>query len=301
MPDTTTPYLHLAKTWTDKHRKRATRLLKVHKQALEGASNKAKKTVLGTGAGLLLLAKPTPLLNIANIPNLVKEKLIGQEAFFVMDLKPNVPTEIRPLTTVEEKQVADVLTRYTGIKVAAELDGKRLNTDYGLIGAEQHLARYPGDTMNTHFENHDDVQKYASSGMAPGLGAWGYFARSSTTMTSTDVDREKYYIAVQTFLSEGFASNFREYMSFYKYRKMLVVNPQNGKALVADIADSGPSEWTGKHLGGSPEVMKYLERRDGGDKGPVLYFFVDDPSNTVPLGPVTLNAQESASQSATIQ
>lgn len=299
--DTNNSYNDLARKWADKHRKRATRLLKTHKQAIEGASNKAKKTVLGTGAGLLLLATPTPLLNIANIPNLVKEKLIGQEAFFVMDLKPNIPTEIRPLTIVEEKQVADVLTRYTGIKVAAELDGKRLNTDYGLIGAEQHLARYPGDTMNTHFENPGDVQKYTSSGMAPGLGAWGYFARSSTTMTPTDVDREKYYIAVQTFLSEGFASNFREYMNFYKYRKMLVVNPQNGKALVADIADSGPSEWTGKHLGGSPEVMKYLERRDGGEKGPVLYFFVDDPSNTIPLGPVTLNAQEVASQSASVK
>jgi hypothetical protein len=294
----TSSYAHLAKKWTEKHRKRATKLLKVHKQALDGASDKAKKTIFGTGAGLLLLATPTPLMNASKIPNLVKEKLIGTEAFLITDLKAYVPSDIRPLTTEEEAQVATILTRYTGIKVAAELDGKRLNTDYGLIGAEQHLARYPGDRMNTHFTSIEDAEKYTSSGMAPGLGAWGYFANSQQAMTQEDSDREKYYIAVQTFLSKDFSTNFRDYMNFYKYRKMLVVNPQNGKALVADIADSGPSEWTGKHLGGSPEVMKYLERQDGKARGPVLYFFVDDPGNTVPLGPVTLTDQEIASVSA---
>lgn len=67
---------------------------------------------------------------------------------------------------------------------------------------------------------------------------------------------------------------------------MLVVNPQNGKAIVADIADAGPSPWTGKQLGGSPAVMNYLERVDGAQKGPVLYFFINDPNDTIPLGPV---------------
>jgi hypothetical protein len=69
---------------------------------------------------------------------------------------------------------------------------------------------------------------------------------------------------------------------------MLVVNPQNGKAVVAVIGDSGPAPWTGKHLGGSPEVMKYLQRYDGKQVGPVLYFFIEDPNNTVPLGPIGL-------------
>ena len=124
--------------------------------------------------------------------------------------------------------------------------------------------------------------------MAPSTGAWGYFSNSHQDMTRQDVLREKYYIAVQTFLSPGFNENVREYMNFFKYRKMFLVNPQNGKAIVADIADSGPAAWTGKQLGGSPEVMKYLERVDGSGRGPVLYFFVDDPENKVPLGPVSL-------------
>ena len=52
------------------------------------------------------------------------------------------------------------------------------------------------------------------------------------------------------------------------------------------IGDAGPAVWTGKHLGGSPEVMYYLEREDGARRGPVLYFFIDDPQDLVPLGPI---------------
>lgn len=74
----------------------------------------------------------------------------------------------------------------------------------------------------------------------------------------------------------------------YKYRKMLLVNPDNGKSIITDIADSGPAEWTGKHLGGSPEVMKYLERVDGAQRGPVLYFFIDDPEDKIPLGQISV-------------
>ena len=122
--------------------------------------------------------------------------------------------------------------------------------------------------------------------MAPGRGAWGYFANSFEEMRQQDIDREKYYIAVQTFLSPGWSVGYNDLYSFFKYRKMLIVNAENGKSMVVVIGDAGPAPWTGKHLGGSPEVMRYLERVDGSAKGPVLYFFIDDPEDKVPLGPI---------------
>jgi hypothetical protein len=142
--------------------------------------------------------------------------------------------------------------------------------------------------MATHFATADEAASYTASGMAPGRGAWGYFVPDGAQMTQKDSDREKYYIAVQTFLAPGFASNVRDYYNFFRFRKMLVVNPENGKAIVADIGDAGPAVWTGKQLGGSPEVMSYLDRHDGAARGPVLYFFIDDPNDTIPLGPVAL-------------
>jgi hypothetical protein len=122
--------------------------------------------------------------------------------------------------------------------------------------------------------------------MAPGRGAWGYFVSSKADMIQKDIEREKYYIAVQTFLSEGWSEDVRGYYDFFKYRKMIVVNPENGKAVIAVIGDAGPAEWTGKHLGGSPEVMEYLERQDGAAKGPVLFFFTNDPNDSLRLGPI---------------
>ena len=99
---------------------------------------------------------------------------------------------------------------------------------------------------------------------------------------------EKWYAVVQTLYLPDWNSRQPYLKNWYKYRKVLIVNTKNGNAVVASIADSGPAAWTGKHFGGSPEVMQYL----GGSKykkGPVIVFFVDDPENEVPLGPVDYN------------
>ena len=124
--------------------------------------------------------------------------------------------------------------------------------------------------------------------MAPGLGAWGYFASNQATLTANLVDTEKWYAVVQTLYLPDWDKRLKYLIDWYKYRKLLIVNTDNGNAVVAAIADAGPAAWTGKSFGGSPEVMEYL----GGPrykKGPVLVFFVDDPNNQVPLGPVDYN------------
>jgi len=176
-----------------------------------------------------------------------------------------------------------LVNNLTGIKVSANLGGEHLNTTYGYIGAEQHLKRYPGDTLSNHGSVEDQKE-----GMAPGLGAWGYFATSESELTNDLVETEKWYAVVQTLYLSDWNTRQPYLRNWYKYRKVMIINTNNGKAVVASIADSGPAAWTGKHFGGSPEVMDYL----GGPrykKGPTLVFFVDDPENKVPLGPVEYN------------
>lgn len=163
------------------------------------------------------------------------------------------------------------------------MEGEHLNTTYGLIGAEQHLMRYPGDTMTTHPKVPQDDE-----GMAPGRGAWGYFAKSKEQLTNDLIEKEKWYAVVQTLYLPDWNTRTKYLRDWYQYRKVLIVNTDNGNAVVADIADSGPALWTGKSFGGSPEVMNYL----GGPrykKGPVVLFFIDDPENKVPLGPIEYN------------
>jgi hypothetical protein len=255
-------------------------------------ANNTRLIGAGSLGGMMLLSSPiSHQLLLAHNPGASKSAFMDLDAstFLSSDLYAVLPKDdIRALTPKEENEVATILSRDFGFAVTPTLDGKRLNTTYGYIGAEQHLARYPGDTLYTHFDNAYENAHYADSGMAPGLGAWGYFASSKDAMTSDENMEEKYYIAVQTFLAPGYSVDPTAYNKFFKFRKMLVVNPQNGRAVVVVIGDAGPAPWTGKQLGGSPEVMEYLQRVDGAQKGPVLYFFIDDKNNTVPLGPVTI-------------
>ncbi|MBI4153649.1 hypothetical protein HY503_01505 [Candidatus Woesebacteria bacterium] len=237
--------------------------------------------IIGAGAltGTLLLGSPAsekalPSPGGALYDNLPQKLLLDTLSEFL-------PGKPRALTRQEEKFLEQAFESVIGVKARATLEGEHLNTTYGLIGAEQHLKRYPGDTLGNH-------RPYLKEGMAPGLGAWGYFAPSKDKLTPNLEESEKWYAVVQTLYLPDWNSRQPYLRDWYKYRKVLIVNTQNGQALIAVIADSGPAAWTGKHFGGSPEVMEYL----GGPrykKGPVVLFFVDDPENKVPLGPVDYN------------
>lgn len=280
-------YEYLKNKWTLRHRTIQDKFWEKHGQSL-------KHLALGSLGGLMLLSAPHPPQPvskslIASSENALKS--YDQNVLLAERLSDSVPAEVRSLDPLEEKNITGILSRDFGFKVTAELQNIRLNRNYGLIGGEQHLYRYPGDNLYAHADTTSDWANYGDAGIAPGLGAWGYFAPSQTSFTETDKQRERYYLAIQTFLAPGFAENFAKYRDFFKFRKMLVVNPKTGQAVVAVIGDAGPAEWTGKHLGGSPEVMDTVGLANGPRKGPVLYFFIDDPEDKVPLGPVKVKEE----------
>lgn len=249
----------------------------------------AKIISAGALTGTLLLTPPTGIGQLPSPSQIVKSvdelgenennKLPQKE--LIEALKNMLPETVRPLSRDEEKKIETVIKNLTNISAKAGLEGEHLNTSYGYIGAEQHLKRYPGDIL----ENHGP---YYKEGIAPGLGAWGYFSKSKSELNSDLINTEKWYAVVQTLYLPEWSERQPYLRNWYKYRKVMVVNTKNGNAIVAAIADAGPAAFTGKHFGGSPEVMEYL----GGSrykKGAVLLFFVDDPENKVPLGPVKYN------------
>lgn len=275
-------YEHLRRKWELKAQKAETNLWDRHGRHL-------KQLALGSLGGLMLLTAPAQ----AALPEISQQvsrddalKNYDKSVLLAAKLKDVVPGELRPLNSDEENQITQTLSSSYGFKVMAELDNVRLNRNFGAIGGEQHLYRYPGDNIYAHTDSSSEWAMFGTAGIAPGLGAWGYFTPSKEEFTQKDKLREKYYLAIQTFLIPGFAEDFSRLRDFFKYRKMLVVNPHTGQAVVAVIGDAGPSEWTGKHLGGSPEVMESLGLATGPRKGEVLYFFIDDPEDKIPLGPV---------------
>lgn len=256
-------YEYLREKWTAKHR-----------------AISQKLTVSGIG-GLLLLT--TPAFGLLSTQHLLASGVLIEKD---EDKNKFLAEELKKVELKELAQIEEILSKNFGFEVRTELEGIRLNRSYGIIGGEQHLYRFPGDNLFKHADTARDWAMYGSAGIAPGLGAWGYFAPSELEFSEKDKLREKYYLAVQTYLAPGFAENVVRYRDFFKFRKMIVVNPQSGQAVVAVVGDAGPAEWTGKHLGGSPEVMHYLGLATGPRKGPVLYFFINDPGDTIPLGPV---------------
>lgn len=247
----------------------------------------AKLLASGTLAGTLLLAPAQPP-HPPSAPSQVQETSVATAANLQSNLSRQLQTILPPaviqLNPRQEQAISKLLYDTYGIAATAEFQGERLNRDYGYIGQEQHLARFPGDTLGFHAQP-------LKEGMAPGRGAWGYFVNSKAELTPQLAQIEKYYVAVQTLYLSDWYTRLPYLRDWWKYRKMVVVNPANGKLMVVAVGDSGPAWWTGKHFGGSPEVMQYLDMQDGRQKGPVVMFFLDDPDNSIPLGPIEYNLQ----------
>ncbi|MDO8488460.1 MAG: hypothetical protein Q7S31_04130 [bacterium] len=233
----------------------------------------------GVLAGSLLVASPQSDHTLAALPPASEVRSVSApdiQDTLSAQLKDILPSSVQQLEPHQEDRVSQLLHQQFGLHATPVLEGNRLNRDYGYIGLEQHLPRFPGDNRpNT----------------TPGRGAWGYFAPSRAALTPDLVEKERYYVAVQTLYLPDWTTRLAYLRDWYKYRKVVLVNPKNGKAIVAVVADSGPAAFTGKSFGGSPEVMEYLNMKDGKQKGPVVLFFVDDPANEVPLGPLEYNLE----------
>jgi hypothetical protein len=196
------------------------------------------------------------------------------------ELTTILPSTIgKPISPETEARASEVIYKTLGIKAVATLDGNHLPTSYGYFGQEQHLPRYPGDTLAQH-----DALK--EKGITANRGGFGYFAYNKASMSHEAYLREKYYIAAPIMYLPNWKKDLRYLVNFYKFRRFLVVNPKNGKSAVAVLGDAGPAAWTGKQFGGSPELMEYLEMKDGKQKGGALVFFIDEPGRPIALGPI---------------
>ena len=176
-----------------------------------------------------------------------------------------------------EQQLSEIL----GFKVRTELDGKRLNHSIGIMGSEQHLFRFPGDELRDH-------DAYIEAGIAPNRGAFGWFTENGQ-LTEKSIQMEKYYFAVQLMYLPEWNNNYEDLKPWYKFRKMIVINPVEQVAVVGVIGDAGPAMWVKKQFGGSPEVIREGKIWSPNSKGKVMILFVDDENDEIPLGPISLD------------
>ncbi len=209
------------------------------------------------------------------------EQLVAQEREAILEKLQGIVT--RPpghLDREEELYLEQQLSDILGFTVTAELEGNRLNHSIGVMGGEQHLRRFPTDSLDQH-------DAYQEAGIAPNRGAFGWFTESGV-LTERAVEREKYYFAVQTMYLPDWSQNHSELKPWYAYRKMIMINPIEGKAVVGVVGDAGPAQWVHKQFGGSPEVIREGAVWSKQARGRVVLLFVDDPNDAISLGPIEL-------------
>jgi hypothetical protein len=271
-----------------------------HKEVTRWAKRKgvkaeevARKGARGLAAGvatsaMVLSAGVVPSSQLPN-KNLKHQKEIKRDVSDIdikskvkarKDVTDDVKNTLKGVDLYDEEEISKRLSKVLKIPVKPKLDGIRLNATYGIMGYESHLTRYPGDNLATHFHSEEDYKKFASAAMAGGPGAWGYISPSGESMTTKDIEREKYYLVAQTFLSPNWGPP--QVKSWFRHRKMVVVNPVNGMVVVGVLEDAGPEVSTGRKFGGSPEVISELDLFSTGSN--VLMYFVDDPKDQIPLG-----------------
>ena len=266
-PSNETPkgdYRRLKKVLEDHHKKTIHEFTQKHGKILDKLKSKG---VILAGAAILvstMIASTPSIVNAINSHS--KEERLGL-GNLISRIK-SILNGKKALDKIQEETIAQTLSNQFNLKLTSSLQGHKLNEIYGYIGAEQHLRRWPGDSLEKH-----DITR---AGMAPLRGAFGDFDNE---------EQEKYYIAVQLHELPNWNSRWSTLKPWYQFRKMFVYNPDNGRGMVVVLGDSGPALWTGKTFGGSPEVMKYLERVDGSQKGKVIVLFINDPENKIALGP----------------
>lgn len=301
----------------------AKRLLRKHRMVLHKVRHHAVRSAIVAGVSMSVLAAPVlasaPNPSLPSPSNSDRElqqqmitdhvQAVGTSAVFpngafgpareqashkgelAQKMRNIAPSYTSVLTGQQEEQFTQVIQQYFGFTAKAELEGMRLNATQGIIAGEQHLPLYPGDSL----ANHGTDPTASLTGMVPGLPSWGYFAPDKASVTQKMIEQEEYYIAAQTWLSPGWTAQNN---AWYKYRKMVMLAPdyENNRvsAVVVDIGDAGPSpfvysnvegERLNRTFGGSNEVLMGLNL---GLKrvGHVYAFFIDDPQDKVPLGPL---------------
>ena len=246
----------------------------------------ARGLAAGLAAGAMILSTTVPFEK--REAKEIRREVAGRDIKTTVKPRKDISDEVKKALHGEdmynERKITKKLSKALKLPVRAELNGIRLNTSYGIMGYESHLSRYPGDNINSHLETAEGFQNFGRASMAGGPGAWGYLASSKEALSSVDIEREKYYLVAQTFLSPSWGPP--QVKEWFRHRKMVVVNPANGEVIIGVLEDAGPELSTGRNFGGSPEVMEALGFSGGGSY--VLMYFVDDPNDKIPLGPYGL-------------
>jgi hypothetical protein len=225
--------------------------------------------------------EPLPVETAADTEISSLASQITQEEHQVVLEKLHAITQLPPGTidTEAELYLEQQLSEILHFDVSVELEGERLPHTHGIIQALPHFKKTPTDTL----ENHE----YAHALFSGKRSFFGWLSTNPNNAQSTP-DHEKYAVSLPLFLHPAWASRLASLKKWYAFRKVVIVNPTESRAVVACVADTFPLLTAKYQFGASPEVILEGKCWSPATLGRILIFFVNDTTGAIPLGPIDL-------------
>ena len=175
-----------------------------------------------------------------------------------------------------EQQLIDLL----GFEVTSALEGIEMKHTVGVMQAGQHLPRFPDDSLAQHVS-------FPEAGLSDRRSFFGWFTQSGQ-VTAQLQQTEQWYVGLPITSFPDWSENPTNSVQWWKYRKVIVINPVEEMAVVGSVAEAAPNQLLAYQYVGSPELIKAGQIWSLKSMGRVIMLFVDDPDNQVPLGPKSI-------------
>lgn len=175
-----------------------------------------------------------------------------------------------------EQQLSELL----GFQVSSSLKGQRLLYNTGKVKALPHLKLHPTDTKDSH--------EYPYAGISSKRSAFGWFLLDGKVSEQSE-SHEKYYCSLPLYFFPEWQGNHKELKKWFKYRKVVLINPFENRAVVCVVGDIGPNTQSRYQFGASPEAVVEGKFWSPRSNGKILVLFVEDTHDTVKLGPTKIS------------
>ncbi len=166
-----------------------------------------------------------------------------------------------------EQQVSDLL----GFEITSSLDEQRLTHTFGKIQALEEFS----------------LQPHAQSDTIPAVrGAQVKKSRPTLGWSKQPCEEnaKQYLLANHLPLLEDWHHKYAHYKKWYKYRKLLLINPFNRIVVIGELASYTLPNPMQYHFGGSPDLIRASQAWSPEAQGNVCVFFIPDAA-AVKLGP----------------
>lgn len=199
-------------------------------------------------------------------------KLTTEEREAIFDKLVKLFTDPGLLKTVEERlYLEQQLGDLTGLNVVYELNGYSLPHTTVKMQARSHQRTSFDDQVANHQPYSEALLEQKRS-----LFGWINSEKSPPTLPET------YGLTLPLFILESWQKNQQITLEWFKYRKVLVINPFRKVAAIAQITDIGPAHLQRYQALCSPELGRVTQVWFPGNQGRACLFLLDQAEASEP-------------------